>query len=467
MTLRTRLLLGYGYLIGLLLLSVGTAAFNSQRVTRNIQVIVENNLVSLGAAVSMLEQVERQDSATLVGLMQRGEPTAMLQAEEEFDRASARAFEFATTPDELAMLENIKDRYNEYRRLREELLRSIPEDAYTAYHEGVYRTFVELKADVEAYLDAKKKTLGDANIEASQSAVEAAVLLGVLVTVALLSLGPLSRSLQRDVLGRLSEVGHVTEAIAAGDRRRRVRDFYQDELGQVARQLNAALDRQQELESQMQGRLLEQRRVLVGLLKQWPMPAALIGIDGELVASTLSESDEAELDRLTPRVRAAAKVLMTRRFVRAEELAADIKASDGQRVVQMRALASGDNQIAGWLASFVDPRAPARYIDPGASGSFSGVPIGPGGHPPSMSAPMAAAGRPPSTAAPMAAGEHPPSLSVPVAAGRPPSTAAPPASAPRPPSVAVPAAPLTPEQAAEALASTVDDAPTGTAPPKA
>lgn len=368
MTLRTRLLLGYGYLIALLLLSVGTAAFNSQRVARNVQVVVQNNLVSLGAAVEMLHQIERQDSATLVGLMQRSEPTEMTAAEEDFDKAIAQARSAAMSDDEIEMLRNLQENYDVYRKAREELLRSIPEEPYAAYHETVFRVFEELKRDVDAYLDAKKTALGDANIEASQSAIEAAVLLGVLVTVALLSLGPLSRSLQRDVLGRLSEVGSVTEAIASGDRRRRVRDFYQDELGQVARQLNAALDRQQELESQMLGRLLEQRRVLVGLMKQWPMPAALIGIDGELVASTLSEDDEAELDRLTPRVRMAAKVLMTRRFVRAEELSADIKASDGVRVVQMRALASGDNQIAGWLASFYDPRvgvlAPAGPGDP-------------------------------------------------------------------------------------------------------
>ena len=356
MTLRTRLLLGYGYLIALLLLSVGTAAFNSQRVARNVQVVVQNNLVSLSAAVAMLDQIERQDSATLVGLMQRSEPTEMTAAEEDFEKALVQARSAAMTDDDIAMLKNLQENYEVYRKARDELLRSIPEDAYAAYHESVFRVFEELKRDVNQYLEAKKTALGDANIEASQSAIEAAVLLGVLVTVALLSLGPLSRSLQRDVLGRLSEVGSVTEAIASGDRRRRVRDFYQDELGQVARQLNAALDRQQELESQMQGRLLEQRRALVGLMKQWPMPAALIGIDGELVASTLSEDDEAELDRLTPRVRMAAKVLMTRRFVRAEELSADIKASDGVRVVQMRALASGDNQIAGWLASFVDPR---------------------------------------------------------------------------------------------------------------
>lgn len=368
MTLRTRLLLGYGYLIALLLLSVGTAAFNSQRVARNVQVVVQSNLVSLGAAVEMLHQIERQDSATLVGLLQRSEPTEMTAAEEDFEKAIAEARSSALTDDEIEMLSNLQDDYDAYHKAREELLRGVPEDAYAAYRETVFRVFEELKRDVDAYLDAKKTALGDANIEASQSAVEAAVLLGVLVTVALLSLGPLSRSLQRDVLGRLSEVGSVTAAIASGDRRRRVRDFYQDELGQVARQLNAALDRQQELESQMLGRLLEQRRVLVGLMKQWPMPAALIGIDGELVASTLSETDEAELDRLTPRVRIAAKVLMTRRFVRAEELSADIKASDGVRVVQMRALASGDNQIAGWLASFFDPRVgPSAPRGPGDS----------------------------------------------------------------------------------------------------
>lgn len=360
MTLRTRLLLGYGYLIALLLLSVGTAAFNSQRVARDIQVVVEKNLVGLGLAIQMIEQVERQDSATLIGLLNRGEPTAMGAAEEEFERAVAKAFENAGSADETQMLTNLQEDYVAYRAAREELLRGASGDIYVVYRETTYPVFEELKRDVQSYLEAKKAALGDANSEASRSAIEAAVLLGVLVTVALLSLGPLSRSLQRDVLGRLSEVGQVTEAIAGGDRRRRVRDANKDELGQVARQLNEALDRQQELESLMLGRLLEQRRVLVGLMKQWPLPAALIGIDGEVVASTLSEGDEAELDRLTPRVRMAASVLMTRKFVRAEELAADIKASDGRRVVQVRALASGDNQIAGWLASFVDPEPPAR-----------------------------------------------------------------------------------------------------------
>lgn len=372
MTLRTRILLGYGYLIGLLLLSVSVAAINSQRVAGNAKQILDRNIQSLGQAIEMLGQLERQDSETLLGLLQPTAGTRMEEADHAFEVALAAAdatSKSSIDDEDRNVLTILREEFDEYRKVRGELLSRVYDDPMSAaedYKATAQKAFMRLKAEVSDYVNQKTEALRLANDAASRSAIEGAVLLGVLVTIALLSLGFLSRSLQRDVLGRLTEVGHVTEAIAAGDRRRRVRDFYQDELGLVARQLNAALDRQHELESQMQGRLLEQRRVLVGLLNQWPTPAAMIGIDGELVASTLTVDDEAELHRLTPRVRMAAKVLMTRRFVKADELAVDIKASDGKRVVQIRALASGDNQIAGWLASFVRPRTRA----PEPSGVF-------------------------------------------------------------------------------------------------
>lgn len=361
MTLRTRILLGYGYLIGLLLLSVSVAAINSQRVAGNAKQILERNIRSLTQAITMLEQLERQDSETLYALLHPTTGTGLDEAENGFEAALKEAEDVSKAggdEQDGPTLAAVRENFDTYRKARAELLSRVYEDSHAAaedYRGPTQKTLLVLKLELGQYVKRKTEALKQANDEASRSAVEGAVLLGVMVTVALLSLGFLSRSLQRDVLGRLTEVGHVTEAIAAGDRRRRVRDFYQDELGLVARQLNAALDRQHELESQMQGRLLEQRRILVGLMNQWPTPAGMIGIDGELVATTLTPEDEAELHRLTPRVRVAAKVLMTRRFVKAEELAVDIKAGDGRRVVQIRALASGDNLIAGWLASFVDP----------------------------------------------------------------------------------------------------------------
>jgi HAMP domain-containing protein len=385
MLLRTRILLGYGYLIGLLLLSVSVAALNSSRVAGNARQIRERNIDSLTLAVQMLEKLERQDSETLLGLLHPTQGTRLDEADLAFETALDEAYrvDSAGGNADADALTDLKAKFAAYRQVRSELLTRQHEDALAAAQEYAGDTnaaFLALKTSVDAYFAGKRDALKLANEEASRTALEGAVLLGVMVTLALLSLGFLSRSLQRDVLGRLLEVGHVTEAIAAGDRRRRVRDFYHDELGLVARQLNAALDRQHELESQMQGRLLEQRRGLVGLLNQWPTPAAMIGIDGEVVASTLTHDDEAELDRLTPRIRAAAKVLMTRRFVKAEELAVDIKASDGERLVRVRAMASGDNQISGWLATFVGEKRvtdepTARFEGPPQSQSQAPPPL--------------------------------------------------------------------------------------------
>ena len=382
MTLRTRILLGYGYLIGLLLLSVSVAAINSQRVAGTSKQVLERNIRNLTQAITMIEKLERQDSETLLALLQPTTGTSLDDAERAFEAALASADDLSKAnldDEDRPTLAAVRENFEEYRKARAELLSRVYDDPLTAaedYRGPTQKALLLLKAELNDYVARKTESLKQANDEASRSALEGAVLLGVMVTVALLSLGFLSRSLQRDVLGRLTEVGHVTEAIAAGDRRRRVRDFYQDELGLVARQLNAALDRQHELESQMQGRLLEQRRVLVGLMFQWPTPAGMIGIDGEIVASTLNVEDEAELHRLTPRVRAAAGVLMKRRFVKADELSVDIKANDGRRLVQIRALASGDNQIAGWLASFVDPGQPDQsgvYPIPREPSGISGI----------------------------------------------------------------------------------------------
>jgi hypothetical protein len=97
MTLRTRILLGYGYLIGLLLLSVSVAAINSQRVAGTAKQILDRNIQSLGQAIEMLEQLERQDSETLLGLLQPATGTGLEDAEHAFEVALAAADETSKT----------------------------------------------------------------------------------------------------------------------------------------------------------------------------------------------------------------------------------------------------------------------------------------------------------------------------------------------------------------------------------
>jgi hypothetical protein len=204
-------------------------------------------------------------------------------------------------------------------------------------------------------LTANQTAMYAASAKAREQAVAAAVGLAVVVTAALLSFGFLSRVLQQQLLGRLHELRVVTEAVSSGEPARRARTGARDELGLVASCLNDALDKQHQLEAQMRGRLAEQRQVLVGLLARWHTPAAVAGVDGEIVASTLSPDDEDVLHELTPQVRQAARVLLTRKFLSPDELATDVIVRG--RTVHIRALTARNTRVVGWFATFDTPFA--------------------------------------------------------------------------------------------------------------
>lgn len=133
----------------------------------------------------------------------------------------------------------------------------------------------------------------DVAIHASQryASIYAALLMLVLITVAFLS-----RQLRRGLVDRLVATAAVAQAVADGDRTRRANSGPDDELGIIGRQLNALLDKEQALHGEMDGRLCQQRQLLLGMLNQWPKKVGLFTIYGDLAVSTLDEAVREELD---------------------------------------------------------------------------------------------------------------------------------------------------------------------------
>ena len=84
MKLRVRLLVGYGYLVALLLLTAGSGMLGFLQLSEGIDVILEENFRSISASTHMLEALERQDSATLLLLL-----------DEQTDRADMERFQKA------------------------------------------------------------------------------------------------------------------------------------------------------------------------------------------------------------------------------------------------------------------------------------------------------------------------------------------------------------------------------------
>ncbi len=342
MTLRTRILLGYGFLVSLLVASAFGAALGFHQLGSSIGRVLADNVASMEAVTAMLEALERQDSAVLAALLGEG-PAEITASESAFRSALARARANITLPEEPAILADIETRFVAYQAARDTLLATRPQRPLAGYEAETYPRFEAVKTRVLDLLEANHRAMVEADRDAQRSATRRAILHGVLVTVALLALGLVSRAMGRDILEPLTELRNVAQAIADGDRRRRSASATRtDELGVVARQLNSMLDAQQELDGRMQGLLGQQRLLVLGLLGELPEPAVVVALDGLVVASS---TDEAAIRA----VEAAARHLKGQPTH--EDAPRQVEIAGAGRMVTFRLLRASGGRPTGWLAT--------------------------------------------------------------------------------------------------------------------
>lgn len=349
MTLRTRILLGYGFLVVLVVLSAFGAALGFQRLGTSIGRVLEENVDSMKAVVELLEALERQDSAVLASLLGDGAGTAgIADSERVFLAALERARGNVTLPEEPGIIAEIEERFRAYRDTRDALLAVRPERPLAAYEADTYPRFVAVKTAVVDLLEANHRAAVAADRAAEREATRRAVLHGGLVALALLALAFVSRAMGRDLLEPLSELKTVAQAIADGDRRRRSSGASRsDELGTVARQLNAVLDALEDSEGRAEGRLALQRQLLVALVAGLGRPAAMVALDGMIVASTLGETADRALA-------AAASSLRERGEAPSPAVDATVPVPGLDASLRLRPLSTPAGRPVGWLATLGD-----------------------------------------------------------------------------------------------------------------
>ncbi len=308
MNIQTRILFGYGYLITLLLIAAGGAAVGFHDLGRTVGTVLAENFLSVRHAMEMLKSVGEFEGSIAASLLDETEADVDLAASEDaFLAALGDAKRNVTLPGERELLDALFAGFERYREARGRLMTERPDRPMQTYAREVRPLLDALAVDLLRLLQMNHRAMLEADQTLRERASDRATLLGLLVTLALLSLAFISRELQRVLLRRLQDLRSVAQAIAAGDRTRRAATMPADELGVVAAQLNQALDAEQQAEREMRGRLSQQRRILLALLAARDRPAAVIGLTGELVASTL--------DRKQTRI--------------AERAAADLRRRDG------------------------------------------------------------------------------------------------------------------------------------------
>lgn len=284
MTLRLRLVLGYTYLVALVLVTALSAISGFVVLSRGIDQVLDDNVRSIEASMTMLESLERQDSATLSALLgATGAAAELRSADEAFREALATARGNITEAEEREALNSLDTAHGELVAARDRVVAGAPERPLRLYEEEIFPRFQTVKGGVRELLNINYSAMKAADQDARSSARRSGAWIGLLVTLAVVSLVMLSRALQRRVLERLATVREVSKALASGDTKRRVVLSGDDELTEIGCRLNEILDRREETQGYWQGRLAVEKRLALALFRDLDPGGTIFALDGTVL----------------------------------------------------------------------------------------------------------------------------------------------------------------------------------------
>ncbi len=292
MDLRTRILVGYAYLVSLIVVSAVASALGFHHLGSRLSEVLDENFASVRFSMEMVESLERQDSALLATLLgDENANRAISASDTAFVTALDKARANVTVPRESDVIGEVSRTYGAYRGARDRLLARSHDHPLAAYNDEAFPRFVEVKRSVVELLEVNHQAMVEADDAARAAARRRAAGHGLVVVLALLSFVWMSRALRRDVLVRLENLKAVAQSMAAGNLDRRADATRADELGLLAEQLNALLDRQVELRGRMGARIAGSRDLILGLLAARGASCVLFAPDGRIVGATVSEAE--------------------------------------------------------------------------------------------------------------------------------------------------------------------------------
>lgn len=246
MTLKKKILFGYGVAFALMGLVVAWAVLNLVSLGKAGDAILRENYRSIIAAENMVDVLERQDSGILLVFLGDTEKgiTQFRESEAVFLQWLVRAKENITIQGEAELVQSIESDYSKYR-MKFSVLTDLqnkerPPAAFEkkTYHESLYPLFAKVRDACIQLRDLNEKTMHAASVRAGHVAnraiwstvvVAANALIAALIFSLFLS-GRIARPLQRFM--------EASRKIAAGEYAVQVPVETGDELGRLAKEFN-------------------------------------------------------------------------------------------------------------------------------------------------------------------------------------------------------------------------------------
>ncbi len=247
MKLQAKVLSGYAVSLALVVLVGLWGVFNLWRLGQASENILQENYRSIRAADSMIDALERQDSATLILLLEEDETSGrslFREYEVVFLQWLSRAKDNVTLPQEAETLAELESAYQSYLVSVDRLTADATGETDT--YEQVVRPAFQVVRDSATQLRELNQT---AMIEASDLAADTSQQAIISVAIAGLSAATIgfivSWILSRSLVQPIKAIRGATEQIASGNYDVQLAIASQDELGQLADEVNIMSQRLQ------------------------------------------------------------------------------------------------------------------------------------------------------------------------------------------------------------------------------
>ena len=255
MSLKARLLIGYGVFIAALVVLGAWSAWRLHDMGKVSRRIISENYDSVVAAQEMKESLEREDSAALFALQGTRERalTQLREHRARFDQNLLKAANNITELGEseaIAEIQNDRDIY--YRRFDAFSVKPAANEYFTQLEPQ----FNQLRADCEHLLQLNQRAML-AKAEAAAGVAQLWFYRTLLIAGLLVALGlALAFFLAQRIVGPLQRLTESTARIAGGDLDARVEVDSRDEVGMLAAEYNRMAENLRQLRDSDLGKLL-------------------------------------------------------------------------------------------------------------------------------------------------------------------------------------------------------------------
>ncbi|MCF7914763.1 MAG: cell wall metabolism sensor histidine kinase WalK, partial [Spirochaetaceae bacterium] len=244
MLLRKRILGGYGITLALMSAVLIWAIVNLVSLGQASEAILSENYRSILAAENMIDSIERQDSATLLVILEYNDEglSQFHENESHFLQWLGRAKDNITISGEEDILNSIETGYSEYLKnfsMLRELQNSAPSsDAGEFYHETVLPSFKQVRDAAVRLRELNQETMFSASKQAESVAQTAIWSTATVFLLALIIGFTFSILLSKRLVRPIQQILAATEELAEGNYDIKVPKYGSDELAGLAEGFN-------------------------------------------------------------------------------------------------------------------------------------------------------------------------------------------------------------------------------------